>query len=845
MNTPGLDVPQTLQVEQARVIEAVSPTAEVERVTGGAKITVTDYQHETEAMVYDGAKGDKGDTGATGPQGPKGDTGATGPQGPKGDTGAQGPQGIPGQDGAPGHGVAAGGTTGQVLKKASGTDYDTEWANESGAVTDVQVNGTSVVSSGVANIPLASRSGYGVAQYSGSISVKAGIDTTKALAPANQHESTFYGLAKAAGDTTQSQSSNPVGTYTGDAKSAIKTMLGVTEPPVTDVQVNGNSVVDEYDGVARVSVPVSYNTAENCSEPITDAAGDQPMGVKITLPLQQDGTGDPAPDNIRQYIPYIGVNINVSDGDEQGNSVSIEFPRPFYAGTVEVFPDKDYAIVTHSIHVTSMDGASVEESGDWKTYTVRHPLTQTLYGGYTGSSFATHDDNDDPTIAYYHVTKASTDVYSAHVPKTCEADYEELQIAEELDTEGYYREYDSIDGITPLKSYKDTTIVVAFGYTESDTVRIDTADVTYAIDTKTYVDEHSVTDVQVNGTSVVSGGVAEIPIAGSSALGVIKVGNGLAVSVNGTLIPYYARSSTVKAGTDQYNPIVSYVQHESTFYGLAKAAGDSTQSASSNPVGTYTDAAKSAIKSMLGVTDPTTTLAGLTDTNISNPQATQVLQYYNGKWANHTISFDAPVEVLSLEEFTDDIGEYLEGATMLRTSWDEPPLDSGTLYSHLTSYQYSKAMSVFVHSGFENAQHQWVDAVVSYEFSQFYSCDTPQITIAVFGPRVYMAESENGYMVLVSTDGHVPVTGTTPHIDAINGFSYKCGECATLDITLPASGCVDVVFESGSTPTVLTITPPTGVTVKWANGFDPTVLDANTTYEINIKDGLGVAGSWT
>ena len=46
-----------------------------------------------------GPKGDKGDTGETGPQGPKGDTGATGPQGLKGDTGATGPQGPKGDKG--------------------------------------------------------------------------------------------------------------------------------------------------------------------------------------------------------------------------------------------------------------------------------------------------------------------------------------------------------------------------------------------------------------------------------------------------------------------------------------------------------------------------------------------------------------------------------------------------------------------------------------------------------------------------------------------------------------------------------------------------------------------------
>jgi len=42
-------------------------------------------------------------------------------QGPKGDTGATGPTG------ASGPGIATGGTTGQVLQKASGTNYDTSW----------------------------------------------------------------------------------------------------------------------------------------------------------------------------------------------------------------------------------------------------------------------------------------------------------------------------------------------------------------------------------------------------------------------------------------------------------------------------------------------------------------------------------------------------------------------------------------------------------------------------------------------------------------------------------------------------------------------------------------------
>jgi hypothetical protein len=55
----------------------------------------------------------------------------TGPVGPTGGPGPAGPEGPAGV------GVPSGGTTGQVLKKRSGTDYDTEWADESGGgVTD-------------------------------------------------------------------------------------------------------------------------------------------------------------------------------------------------------------------------------------------------------------------------------------------------------------------------------------------------------------------------------------------------------------------------------------------------------------------------------------------------------------------------------------------------------------------------------------------------------------------------------------------------------------------------------------------------------------------------------------
>lgn len=89
------------------------------------------------------------------------------------------------------------------------------------------------------------------------------------------------------------------------------------------------------------------------------------------------------------------------------------------------------------------------------------------------------------------------------------------------------------------------------------------------------------------------------------------------------------------------------------------------------------------------------------------------------------------------------------------------------------------------------------------------------------------------------------VSGSTPSITAKSGVRYICGECSTLTVVVPATGIIDVVFESGSTATVLTVTPPTGMTMKWPDWFDPTSLDASKTYEINIMDGCyGAVSVW-
>ena len=123
----------------------------------------------------------------------------------------------------------------------------------------------------------------------------------------------------------------------------------------------------------------------------------------------------------------------------------------------------------------------------------------------------------------------------------------------------------------------------------------------------------AIDDVQVNGTSVVSGGVANIPEMSYDVAGVMKKGSGLSI-VNGRLEPNNASDNNIKVGTSTTNVLIPARQHASAFYGLAKAAGDTTQSASANAVGTYTDSAKAAIQTMLGVGMNRTLVSGTTPT---------------------------------------------------------------------------------------------------------------------------------------------------------------------------------------------------------------------------------------
>ena len=217
---------------------AEQPAAEISRQSG--------HLHIAFGLV-------PGPQGPQGEPGPQGETGATGPQGPRGESGSAGAAGPAGQDGADGVSPSIsitdieGGHRVTITDATGAHSFDVMDGDVAEApVQDVQVNGVSVLDAqGVANVPTATSTTVGVVRtsadrgtniVSGQIlsiypaednTIKAGTSGYRPIAPNRVHLATFYGLAKAAGDTTQSASSNAVGTYTDAAKSAILSMLGV------------------------------------------------------------------------------------------------------------------------------------------------------------------------------------------------------------------------------------------------------------------------------------------------------------------------------------------------------------------------------------------------------------------------------------------------------------------------------------------------------------------------------------------------------------------------------------------------------------------------------------------
>lgn len=348
---------------------------------------------------------------------------------------------------------------------------------EGAAVSDVQINLTSILSNGIANIPIASESTLGVIKVSGALgtgvdannrlavvratsaNIKAGAEEYRPVVPQKQHEAVFYGLATAAGDSTQGASSNSVGIYTSNALASIQSMLAV--PSNTNPVFTGT---------------LSLNRAANTT---------------------------------------IGTN-SVSIGDNCTASAEDSLAEGRYTNA------SGYYSHAEGNYTTALGMASHAEG----TVTIANHASQHVFGEYNVSDSSAAD-----TWARGNYVEIVGNGTASNAQSNARA----------LDWSG--------------NEYLNGYLYVGCNASSGSGTRI----------------PH---DIQINSTSIVNNGVATLPI---------------------------ASTANIKTGTSNSVLITPSTLDSTTFYGLAKAAGDSTQAASNNNVGYYTDTAKVKIQQMLGI----------------------------------------------------------------------------------------------------------------------------------------------------------------------------------------------------------------------------------------------------
>ena len=391
------------------------------------------------------------------------------------------------------------------------------------------MNGTSIVTDGVANVPFGLPNELGLVKVygaginldsNGKISIDASTvqlskeasNGSRPIVPKYQHASTFYGLAKAAGDTTQSSSNNAVGNYTDSAKTAIKNMLGVPEDPLAvGTALPASADLNSY------TTPDNYTADSTVIASITHAPTTT-VEYKLTVEQISDEV-------IKQTVTTTEAPANVYQ--RTGDSSSTEW---VFGDWVKEIKSTDYATQATGGVVKIIDNGS---------------------GGFQIDQ------------GYLLINPAySNDVKSGN-SQTLQPLIPGLQ-----DASTFY-------GLA--KAAGDTTQSIS-----------DNVVGNYTAEAKSAIQD--MLDVPSNSDH-----------ASRSQYGLVKLSSAFQLNSYDEIVMNSPTSSLIKSGTSSYVGLTPQIQHESVFYGLAKAAGDSTQRSSTNAVGEYTDDAKTAIRSMLGV----------------------------------------------------------------------------------------------------------------------------------------------------------------------------------------------------------------------------------------------------
>jgi len=380
-----------------------------------------------------------------------------------------------------------------------------------------------------------------------------------------------------------------IGTVSDGTDGHSPTITTTKSGKTTTILSDGTSIGTVSDGQDGHSPEITTNKVGKVLTILSDGqtigtVSDGADGIAPTITTNKSGTTTTIYSN--------GVAIGAVEDGADGSTPVITATKSEGITTIKA---NGVDIATINDGLPGEDGysptASVVKSGGISTLTVTDKSGTTSTQILDGTGMTATDPNDDGNVVLVS-TIVGVEVDQAPTDGSINA----------VSSGGVYDELEDIRDDLSQKYEKPSSGIPA-------------SDIASGV-----IPDVSVTDVQVNGTSILNQGVANVPVAGANRLGAVLIKNadlyGIGIDADGNVRTYPPTSANYKAGIATYKPVCISLQHESTFYGLAKAAGDTTQSASSNTVGTYTDEAKAAIKAMIGVQDSTQTvvISGTTPT---------------------------------------------------------------------------------------------------------------------------------------------------------------------------------------------------------------------------------------
>lgn len=823
-------------------------------------------------------------------------------------------------------------------------------------VDDVQINGQSIVENGVANIPYGSNDNYGLLKASstngifasgGVLSInnasesdiKGGTEELKPLTPNREHMAIFYGLAKASGDTTQSQSDNEVGVYTDEAKASIKNMLGVedvdidSKAPVITETVSDDIVSfdDGADDMPLQSLVVNI-------EPVQDLHGydspwpagggknlfdstllkDQASWNIIPLKVKPDTVYTMSTDKSSNEL-YLYFN-NV-EGGGGGSSKVVHVNQP-----VTITSTSDGYVYISQRRVSGEDSFQnyhyqVEEGStatDWTPYENICPIS-----GWTGCEVQRTGKNifggeafKDAVLANVSTATAGEDENGKYVSFPAGAASNEKVLFEYPWKENtvytfiYRYKKNTTNGITNLSiKYKDGTYnyLARNGGVEADTVYTEVlkssknkliSDVRaiWGNGTATiYYDDFGVFegDISVNDfvpytgqtypitfpteAGTVYGGYID-PINGELVadraivdLGTLNLRKDTDASITNYLyyatlpdrLPYYANNGApvflkcsalkpikiamVYSGlkTLEVNTVAIRVTY--TNYVCIKSEIDTVEAMKQSLDGVqlvyplaepiHYPITAIDIKTLLGTNN---IWADTGDVSVEYRADTEL-------YINKQIP-DVPVDDVQIDStsiVTDGVANIPVGGNDLGVVKEN--LAYGIDITGLGQLLLITPSDIELKKGYSGSRRAIM--TLNQHIAAFYGLakaagDTTQSSSSnAVGTYTDSAKTAIKNMLGVIDGGGTiseTITGTDPTITAQNNFRYMCGELYTLNFTPCVSGVCEVIFTSGATPTVLTL-PDTVRMPAWWTG-----VEANTTYEISIVDGVyGAVMSWS